>query len=323
MLWWVVMATPNWKSLEGKLLEGGYEVEECFHSGPSSASFRIRILGDRFTSAYGEFFAPGSVSGAEFALWAETRTLQHPNVSTPLATGQYRLDAQELPYVIRVRPDETLQDTIAERALTTEEAREVVTAVVRALQFLHGNGFVQTTLSPREIVAIGDSIKLSINGIRRINTPIKEMDEPTTAADIRKLGAMTCEILTQRSSEPEIAQAAKTLPSPFNRIVERCVDPDPQKRCSLPDILAMLRGEQLATPPSPERATIAPKAMAAVAGAGTIAQTMPRVDVRGASQPRPLAETERVKASQPALPNTARSRPVDHEISAATAPAIR
>jgi hypothetical protein len=239
------MPTPNWNSVEGKVLEGGYEIAQCLEAGPSSASFRVRILGDRFTNAYGEFYAPGEISPAQIALWVEACGLKHPNISTPLSAGEYDVDGERLAFIIRIRPDETLATVLQERALTPEEVRQVLNASVAALEFLHGHGFVQGTLSPRHIVAIGDSIQLSIDGIRRINTPLTADDEPTPAGDIRNLGATVYEIMTQQRCAEDCLDKAKTLPAPFNTIVERCLDPDPRNRSGLSDILAMLRGEQL------------------------------------------------------------------------------
>ncbi|MBV9084941.1 MAG: SPOR domain-containing protein [Acidobacteriaceae bacterium] len=253
-----ITATPNWAELQGTLLEGGYELAECVASDESSASFRVRILGDRFTKAVANLFAPDAISGAQIALWAEARQFRNQNLGTPLASGQVSAGTASLPYVIFAEGEETLDAVLKQRPLTQQEAIELARSLVNALGFLHSRGFVGACVAPEYVLAIGDSIQFSLRGMRRINTPIPEtaaaakykapesgVENVTAAADIWCLGATLFEAVTQRVWSEERREEIGSLPAPVNTIVERCVDAQPQARCSLADIRAMLRGEQL------------------------------------------------------------------------------
>ena len=235
--------TPNWTGLEGRVLEGGYEIEKCLSAGQTSASFKVRVLGDRFTSAVAEVFAPGTIKPEQIALWKDAVQLRHANLSSPLAVGALEFGDSELPYRVLVRPDETLEGVIKQRALTPDETREVLNSLVNALQYLHGSGFAHSRISPDQVLAIGDSIRLSTGSVRRINTPLEGEENPSPAQDVFRVGATVFEVLTQKGCAAGCREEAAKLPAPFDAVVERTLDPDPQARCSLVEIRGMLSGQ--------------------------------------------------------------------------------
>jgi hypothetical protein len=274
--------TPNWTGLEGTVLEGGYEIENCLHAGESSASFKVRVLGDRFTNAVAQFFAPGKLSPEEFQLWRDSVQLRHPNLSPPLSAGELESNGAPFPYRVLVKPDETLGDVILARALTPAETREVLGSVANALEFLHGNGFTHSVLAPDKILAIGDSVKLTTTGIRRINTPVNGEEMPSPAMDVFRLGATLFEVLTQKPCEGNCRENTGELPYPFNDIVRRCLDPDAQARCTLPEVRTMLARRAPAPPPPPPQ----PEPVQAAAAAPVIPVSEPLRNLEP-SRPRP------------------------------------
>ena len=283
------MPTPNWTGLQGRVLEGGYELEQSITSDETSASLKVRILGDRFTNAVAIFYTPETITPERMAIWKETRQMQHPNLHTPLEIGVYDLDEQKMPYEILVKPDERLDVSLKERALEPDEAHEILRSAVEALDFLHAHGFVSLRLTPAEVIAIGDSIKLSTNHLRRINMPWQHGEDTTPAGDIYRLGALVFEVLTQQQCGNDCRAETEKLASPFNVIVQRCVDPDPQARCTTADIRAMLRGEQLQQIAKPEPV---PLAMAAAAGIGSVQkQTVEPAKAQEPSIPALVAPT--------------------------------
>ncbi|MDQ2775564.1 MAG: hypothetical protein M3Y57_11710 [Acidobacteriota bacterium] len=298
--------TPNWTGLEGKVLEGGYEIEKCLSAGEKSASFKVRILGDRFTSAIAEVSAPGTIAPEQIALWNEAVQLRHPNLSSPLTAGILEYANAALPYRVLVRPDETLGGVVKERALTSAEVREVLNIVVNALEYLHGSGFTHSEVSPAQVLAIGDSIKLSTGSIRRINTPLEGEENPAPAGDVFRLGRTVFEVLTQKSCAEGCREAAAKLPAPFDWIVERALDPDAQTRCNLTDIRAILAGRQvrpavkteavkpMSTPVAAERSA------AAVAAGAPIAASAVRATPASVARPVTPVETPRSAQHSPA-----------------------
>lgn len=237
----VEMESSDWAKLPGTLLPGGYEIEECFAASASSATFKVRILGDRFTEAIGEFFAAAIVSPEQVNVWTATTALRHRNVSQPLTAGL--LDGTA--YYIETRPDETLQGVVRERLLTVEETKEVARALVQGLSYLHGNGFAQGHLDSGSVAAIGDRICLRLQAASHLNAPLGVGEEASPAGDVRQLGQTLSSVLSREGN---------ALSPPFDQIVARCLDENAARRPSLPEILSMLDAEPPAVvvaPPKP------------------------------------------------------------------------
>jgi eukaryotic-like serine/threonine-protein kinase len=315
--------TPNWTGLEGKVLEGGYEIEQCFRAGERSASFKIRVLGDRFTSAVAEFSAQGTVTPEQIALWNDAVQLRHPNLSSPLAAGILEYAGAALPYRVLVRPDETLGGVVKERSLTPAEVREVLNTLVNALEYLHGCGFTHSQVSPAQVLAIGDSIKLSTGSIRRINTPLEGEENPAPAGDVFGLGRTVFEVLTQKPCAEGCREEAAKLPAPFDWIVERALDPEAQTRCNLADIRAMLAGRQVRPAVKPEQVKPEPvkpvptplaaeRSAAAVVGGAAAVTASPLRSAPASVGRRPVTPVETPRsAPRSASRGPSAQRPID------------
>jgi eukaryotic-like serine/threonine-protein kinase len=287
-------ANPDWASLPGRVLEGGYEVQELLEAEEGRAKYKIHVLGGGGMDAFANFIqANAAPAEDQVALWGIARQLEHANLNTPLAAGQTQLDGVELIYVVLRKPDEILSSAVCERPLSSEEAGQVLVNVCQALEHLHNNDLVHGYVSPEQIFALGDLIQLSTEGVRRIgSTPAFEVVKAkylapesagvniTPAADVWCLGATLSEILEPKDSEIDLRERAGKLAKPYGTIVERCLDPDPQTRCKLPELLALhragdgssVRGKQ--TPlPEPELARVRNATPMPVGEMGRTAQT--------------------------------------------------
>lgn len=233
------METPDWSRLPGTLLPGGYEVEQFLSATGSSATFKIRILGDRFTSAVGEFFSAKGQAAEQVQLWCAASQLRHTNISQPLTAGTH----DGLHYYVEVQPDETLAGVIAQRALEAGEARPVLAALLEAISYLHQNGFAAGRVDPASVAALGDRVCLRLQGVRALNTPLAANEDATAAGDVKQLGQALFEVLTQGCDLTR--EAVLELPSPFDSIVAAATESDPGSRATLADLAAMLRGENL------------------------------------------------------------------------------
>lgn len=254
-------STPDWNSLQGAILEGGYELREILEAEEGSASFRVRVLGDYSQRAFASFYrADGDDEGDQVAVWETLRDLRNENLSGPLAAGLTTVTDVRVEYVVLPTPDETLAAALRERALTEDEAHEVMASIVRALQQLHANGLVHGRVSPEEVVSAGTAIQLATAGVRRINSlpsvdfspgkylaPESVEQNTTAAADVWCLGATLLEALRRTAYAPNTDLAAMQLPAGFHRVIEQCLAADPHERCSLADIPELYRQ----APPSP------------------------------------------------------------------------
>lgn len=202
------------------------------------------------------------------AAWQAAANLSHPNLMQVYACGNCEIDSVTWLYVLMEYADEVLAEIIPERALTPKEAEEMLTPVLDALSYLHGKGFVHGRLKPSNIMAVGEQLKLSADGLMfagAMGEPSSERtvyDAPETvqgpigpAADIWSLGATIVEVLTQRppvwdgksTLEPVVPL---TVPQPFAEVAQECMHIDPARRCTLEGVEALLAWK---TPPPPPK----------------------------------------------------------------------
>ncbi len=293
---------PQWASFPGRVLEGGYEVQELLEAEEGRAKYKIRVLGGGGVDAFVDVLQDGGVDGeSQLAVWESLRPPEHSNLSTPLTAGRTQLDGVELIYVVLRKPDETLESVLRERALTTEEAGEVLVSAARALEHLHSRDFVHGCVSPEQTLAVGDSIQLSTECVAKAGSgpafrvakakyvaPESADGNVTPAADVWCLGATLFEALTQKECGGEWRERAGSLPAPFGRIVERCLDANPESRCELAEVLALFKGKQLPAQ-QPQRLGVPLPELARIP------------DVTPKPEIKPAVETPRVSAGEPPL----------------------
>lgn len=261
---------PRWAGLPGKVLEGGYELQDLLEADQDRAKYKIRVLGAGATDAVVSLVrAEGAAAASQVAVWDAVRNVGDANLNVPLACGQTQLDGVHLVYVVLRKPDEVLSGVLRERALSAEEAGEVLVSISHALDRLRSHRLVHGCISPEHIQAFGDSIQLSTECVRSVGTPPSiEMARAKyvapesagvnvrPAADVWCLGATLFEVLTQRDFGIAWRDQLAAIPAPFPRIIERCLDPDPQTRCELPEVLALYRGKRRSTMPRPRPAPL-------------------------------------------------------------------
>jgi len=173
--------------------------------------------------------------------------------------GGCQLDGVPHLYAVMEYADQTLAQLLLHRALTDDEAREMLLPILDALTFLHGQNLVQGQLKPSNMLVVGDQLKLASDTIRSVSedslsTTPTVYDPPegrhassSTAGDIWALGVSLFEALTGRtpsgSSEPREAIELPADFSPaFREVVARCLGPSPQDRPSATELAAWARG---------------------------------------------------------------------------------
>ncbi len=155
----------------------------------------------------------------------------HPNLLNIYSAGSSVLNGVPIVYAVMERADLSLQEVVAERALTESETREMLVPALKALQYLHQAGYAHSSLCASNVLAVKDHLKLSSD------SAIRAEDGGSPAEDMRALGALIIQALTQRTSNDGERQE---FPEPFADIVRHCLDPDPRRRWTVEQVQARL-----------------------------------------------------------------------------------
>jgi eukaryotic-like serine/threonine-protein kinase len=284
------------KKFEGQIADGKFVLLEYLGGSELSFVYRTERVLPASAPAPGAS-APAAVPGRDKAAikfvaakagsaesqltrWRQAEKLSHPNLVKIFESGQCRLRDEDFIYVVQELADEDLSQILPQRALTQEETRAMLAPALDALAYLHGKGFVHAHLRPSNIMALGNEVKLSADGVVKAGERTGELgrlspyDPPeassgrlSTAADMWSLGMTLAEVLTQRlpiwerlgQEEP---RAPEAVPRPFAEIVGRCLLRDPRSRWKVESVAERMQHKLVKYPEAP-----APKVMRAAAAA--------------------------------------------------------
>ena len=254
----------DWRQWEGQVVAGKYRLIQCLGASDHSGVFVTeRDPGQK--AAIKLLVAPWVNSpDAQLARWQVASTLSHPNLLRLYEFGKCNLGQNSFLYVITELADEDLSQILPQRALTADEAKPVLNVLVSVLRYVQQHGFVHGRIKPSNIMAVGETLKISSDSVGLPDSPALGWPDVysapefgrgmTAAADMWSLGVTTMEVLTQKT--PPQNKAADlpipaTLPQPFPEIVRHSVRRDPQQRWTVNDIANALRPAPVA-PPSTE-----------------------------------------------------------------------
>ena len=253
--------SETWKQWQGRTVAGRFPLQNYLGGSDHSAVFVTRArcdAGDSEDVAIKLIAADIPEAEKQLLRWTEARALSHPNLLRVFDAGRCDLDGTALLYVVEEYAEENLSQILPERALTAEETRGMLAPILSALQYVHDQGFVHGHIQPTNILAIGDQVKLSSDGlvaagdgshsamtISAYDPPEAAMGAASTAGDVWQLGMTLVEALTQRLpvwdrarlSAPEVPTA---VPEPFREIAEHCLQVEAEKRWTIAEIIARL-----------------------------------------------------------------------------------
>lgn len=188
--------------------------------------------------------------------WSRITGVAHPSIAQTFETGRCRIGETDLVYAVMERADETLAEILPQRPLTPTEVRDMLLPILDALAYLHEKRFAHARIKPSNVLAIGDYVKISSDGICAISSlpsgsspydaPEVASAGPSVAADVWSLGMVIVEALTQTlprwsASNHEGPIIPAPLPQPFLEIARNCLWRDPQRRLTIADISARLQ----------------------------------------------------------------------------------
>ena len=276
----------NWKQWEGQVVNAEFTLLRYLGGSEHSALFLTEIReGERFLKAAIKLIpAGGENDELQLTRWRQAADLSHPHLISLFDGGRCEIGGVPLLYVVMEFAEENLAQVLPGRALTPDEAREMLDSVLDVLAYLHGKGFVHGHVNPTNIMAIGDQLKLSSDALCRAGESLERPGRPdaygppenaaegvaaverfSPAGDIWSLGMTLVETMTQnlpvvRAAEQREPLVPLTLPEPFLDIARHCLVSRPQDRWTVAQIAARLQERT----PTPQVRAPLPQAQAAV-----------------------------------------------------------
>lgn len=258
--------TEAWKQWEGEVVDGRFPLRRFLGGSDHSVVF-LTEFGQPLQRAALKFVeANPATSAGLLSRWASASKLSHPHLIRVLHSGRCQLGRASMLYVVTELAEESLSQILPSRPLTPPEAEYMLRSVLEVLAYLHGQGLVHGHVKPANVMAVGEELKISSDGVCRrgekaLTGSPTIYDPPELAAaglsppgDVWSLGITLVEALTQRPSVGEGIRLADpllpdTVPTPFLEIARQCLRLDPERRWTVPDIAARL----LPTLPAPGR----------------------------------------------------------------------
>jgi len=317
--------TEAWKTWEGRTVDGKFPLRRWLGGSDHSAVFLTDLGGSQ--KAVIKLIAASLNSDRQISRWAIAAKLSHPHLIRLFEMGRCRFDGTPLLYLVMEFAEEDLSQIIPQRPLTPAEVGDMLPPVLDTLSYLHSEGLVHSRIRPSNILAVGDQLKLSSDGISSRGesdekpTSLTIYDAPEIASgeifpaiDVWSLGVTLVAVLTQNppvlrakdQTEQKDPVVPETIPEPFRSIARESLHRQVKQRCTIADIKAWRPPQQppllpVAEPESPAKSNsfrwriAVPVALALVAVVVIVGQKLlaPH-DVSPAAQPvaQPATQTE-------------------------------
>jgi TonB family protein len=260
----------NWEQWRGQMVQGKFRLDQYLGGSDRAAVFLSAGSqpGAQKAAVKLVLVSPANAD-AQLLRWKQAANLSHPHLMRVLEFGRCDLKGANLLYLATEYAEESLAQILPQRPLTPSEAQEMLRPVLDVLTYLHHAGFVHGHLRPSNVQAVNDQLKLSSDGIVKINEPSgrakrDSYDPPETATmmtspagDVWSVGMLLSEALTQQlppvpsaaiaNSRQEDPVVPASIPEPFQEIVGNCLLIDPRRRWTVERIAARLQSGLPAT----------------------------------------------------------------------------
>jgi TonB family protein len=310
-----------WKKWEGQVVDHKYQLLSFLGSTDHSVVFLCEFHDPGPQQAAIKFIS-AEVADRErqIADWKQASELTHPNLLLIYGAGICRIDDTELLYIVLEYAEENLSQVLPQRALVTEEAHEMLRAITSVLVYLHQKNLTHGHIKPSNVLAIGESLKISsdtilavdeIREMRRERTPYDPPELPgapyTAAADVWALGVTLVEAFTQQPAVlPFNEQADPIIPStvraPFLEVARNTLRRDPSLRWSSAQIAEYLNPKAVPASAKSVAAGVAVSAVVGRASSGSSSVAAVAAPVPASAEPAVISPLEVPLSKEPAIP---------------------
>jgi TonB family protein len=251
--------TEVWTTWEGEVINGAFPLRHFLNGSDHSGVFLTECNARGFLDAAIKIIAADpSFTETQLSNWRMAAALSHPHLIGLLDSGRSQLKGHPFLFVVMEYAEQSLSQILPHRALTVDEAREMLLPTLDALIFLHHKNLVHGQIRPTNLLVVDDRLKLSSDTIRpagELATRVAKSsvyDPPeakngriSAAGDIWALGVTVVEALTQRppvwSEGSDTPTLPESLPAVFTETVRRCLSRNPADRPTAVDLEAELK----------------------------------------------------------------------------------
>lgn len=206
-----------WTDLEGREVEGGWRLKRLVRPEGRMAWFEATG-----TDGRAAMLSLTEALNDEEDLLARLRAaaeIRHPNV---MAIWDAQLAwVEDTPVVVAAMEptEENLGDVLRERALSVDEDRAVMDALLAGLAAIHRKKLVHGRMEAGSVLAMGDTIKLRSDCLQIPGTAFATK----AAEDVRGAARIVVQALTRRLPSGENDPVLQLLPDPMARAVRRAL----------------------------------------------------------------------------------------------------
>src|SRR6202050_1584038 len=251
-----------WKRLEGQVVDGTFQLSDYLGGTQHSAVFLTNFSEDTPQLAAIKIIPENSPHAQErLACWRAASTLFHQNLIQIFQSGHCEIEGEPFFFVVMEYAEENLGQIVPQRALTEEEVSMLLVPTLNALEYLQASGLVHGRIRPADIMAMGDRLKVSTDGVQRPGEAIGWVDgsasgasgaeelsgygppegRTSAAGDVWSLGVTLVEVLTQRRPQWDPRKQVdpvvpENLPRPLLDIARNCLRRDPKRRWTIAGI---------------------------------------------------------------------------------------
>lgn len=319
--------TESWATWQGQTINGTFALRRLLGQTDHSAVFLTDFPALALPNAAIKIIPASASADATLANWRKAAALPHPHLASILESGQCQQEGRQFLYVVTDYAEESLEEILPHRPLTSEEVRAMLPPLLDALAFLHANQLIQGQLKPSNVLVIDDQVKLASDTIQPAGAAVPGIarssvyDAPETASGLRlpagdmwALGVTIVQALTQHlPAWTEGRPPAPVLPTGFPRdfidVVLRCLHQNPTERPTPQELKAQISGE-ITAPLAvlPEPVAVAPVAPAPAPAPAP--RQEPVVRPRPAGKEIPLSEPARAEIVNRAVADATTPRTV-------------
>jgi serine/threonine protein kinase len=248
-----VAKTEVWTDWESRVINGLFPLRRFLGGSDHSAVFLTEYKAENVPDAAIKFVPADTLHAeAQLVQWGAAATLSHPHLVRLFEVGRCQFGGRAFLFMVMEYAEQTLAQILPNRALSPDEALEMMLPTLDALTFLHQNSLMHGQLKPSNFLVVNDQLKLSSDTIRpagssangNTSAGINAGSVATgTASDVWDLGITLVEALTQRTpiwtdERSETAILPVALPLGFVDTVRRCLSRNPAHRPTVMELEA-------------------------------------------------------------------------------------